>query len=132
MTNKERDKMLPLAEIRRAIDHYRKQEVPPINPKALGMTIGTLEQCAQGAPQRKVIMMWLFPDIWKNLEDVTSKDLTNSDKNALIHFVAPQKEAIGVYTFRPGLVEECSAIWNAQMLALGRLKDTPIQEEIPF
>lgn len=75
---------------------------------------GALQKAAGSEANRYLLLFWLFPNKWANVDAVTSNDLDFAQQRALYNWIAPYKDEFdgGKWKGHDALAAECAAILN--------------------
>jgi len=112
-------------EVRKGIEHYSAEEVGDLfTIGQKGSIVGSLDKACGSKIGRYEVLMFLFPDKWENLDNVSSKTLTNSEWWALYRWLRPYKdEHLDRWTYEQHCNEEVRWILDF----IERDKEKPIQ-----
>ena len=82
-----------------------------------GVITSILEEVCNSRRTRHIVLMWCFPNKWAELEQVSSKDLTDQEWYALFCWIQPRRIMKNYWRGRDELEQEVTDIFLAQMEA---------------
>lgn len=121
-----------LDKIQKGLRHWEKLDAPfHIGRGKQGAMIAILNEACGSDHGRKLVLAWCFPDLFPDLDSVSSKRINQSQWHALFRWIDPQRVRVGHWRSRrdEAFKQECSEIWMLQMERSGAMKIRELTEE---
>lgn len=114
-----------LEQIRVGLDRHARRNPPEahLSRGRRGVITAILDELSNSQKSRHVVLMWCFPYKWKSLDQVSSKDLTDSEWYALQCWIEPKRVMKGYWRGRAELQQEVTNIWMEQMAKTNNMKE---------